>query len=82
MPDNDQEIGSHLRDVRQGRSLTQARLAELVGVSRQTINYIEQGTYCPSTRLALQLAGVLGVAVEDLFYLTNGLASTSKRNVR
>lgn len=69
MPDNDQEIGSKLRDVRTSRELTQAQLAELVGVSRQTINYIEQGTYCPSTRLALQLARELEVAVEDLFYL-------------
>ena len=52
--------------------VTMSRLAERVGVSRQTINYIEQGTYCPSTRLALQLAAALGVSVEDLFYLTNG----------
>jgi putative transcriptional regulator len=75
MPDNGQEIGSNLRDVRQSRSLTQAQLAELVGVSRQTINYIEQGTYCPSTRLALQLAMALEVSVEDLFYLTNHVSS-------
>lgn len=72
MPDGTDEIGSNLRDIRQSRSLTQAQLAELVGVSRQTINYIEQGTYCPSTKLALQLARTLDVAVEELFYLTNG----------
>ena len=74
MPDNEQEIGSNLRDVRTDRELTQAQLAELVGVSRQTINYIEQGTYCPSTKLALQLARELDVPVEELFYLvkTNG----------
>ncbi|HVK40284.1 MAG TPA: helix-turn-helix transcriptional regulator [Candidatus Kapabacteria bacterium] len=78
MPDNDQEIGSNLRTVRQDRSLTQAQLAALVGVSRQTINYIEQGTYCPSTRLALQLADVLGVVVEDLFYLTHGASAKSR----
>lgn len=69
MPENAEQIGSNLRDVRQARSLTQAQLAELVGVSRQTINYIEQGTYCPSTKLALQLAQELDVAVEDLFFL-------------
>jgi DNA-binding XRE family transcriptional regulator len=74
MPDNEQEIGSNLRHVRSACALTQAQLAELVGVSRQTINYIEQGTYCPSTKLALQLARELDVAVEDLFFLvkTNG----------
>jgi putative transcriptional regulator len=69
MPDNAKEIGSNLRDVRQSRELTQAQLAGLVGVSRQTINYIEQGAYCPSTRLALELARTLDVTVEDLFYL-------------
>src|SRR5688500_4887565 len=69
MPENAEQIGSNLRDVRQSPALTQAQLAELVGVSRQTINYIEQGTYCPSTKLALQLAQELEVAVEDLFYL-------------
>ena len=71
MSENVQEIGSNLRDIRQSRTLTQAQLAELVGVSRQTVNYIEQGTYCPSTKLALQLARALDVAVEDLFYLVN-----------
>ncbi len=69
MSGNGREIGSRLREVRTGRNLTQAKLAELVGVSRQTINYIEQGTYCPSTRLALQLARTLESRVEDLFYL-------------
>jgi putative transcriptional regulator len=69
MSENGHEIGSRLKDVRTGRSLTQAQLAELVRVSRQTINYIENGTYCPSTKLALQLAQVLAVKVEDLFYL-------------
>ena len=69
MSDNHVEIGSNLREIRIARDLTQAHLAELVGVSRQTINYIEQGTYCPSTKLALQLARELDVTVEDLFFL-------------
>ena len=41
----------------------------MVSVSRQTINYIENGTYCPSTKLALQLARTLDTTVEELFYL-------------
>ena len=45
MSGNGREIGSRLREVRTGRNLTQAKLAELVGVSRQTNNYIEHGTY-------------------------------------
>jgi putative transcriptional regulator len=71
MSNNGQEIGSLLRDVRGGKGLTQGELAEMVGVSRQTINYLEQGTYCPSTKLALQLARALDVTVEDLFYLND-----------
>jgi len=58
-----------LRDIRKHAGITQAELAERVGVSRQTINYVENGTYCPSTYLALRIARELGVIVEDLFYL-------------
>ncbi|MEL6330249.1 MAG: helix-turn-helix transcriptional regulator [Planctomycetota bacterium] len=52
--------------------LTQAGLAEAVGVSRQSINAIEKGRYVPSTVLALKLARVLRVRVEDLFALEPG----------
>lgn len=47
--------------------LTQAQLAELVGVSRQTIVAVESGGYAPSVYLALALAEHLGVTVEALF---------------
>lgn len=50
--------------------LTQESLAEQVGVSRQTINSMEKGKYVPSTVLALKLAKVFGVKVEELFELT------------
>lgn len=49
--------------------LTQAELADLVGVTRQTIHSIESGKYNPSIELALRLARELGLAVEDLFEL-------------
>ncbi len=49
--------------------LTQAQLAELVGVSRQTIHSIEKGKYIPSTTLALKLAKALDRSVEQLFTL-------------
>lgn len=49
--------------------MTQADLAELVGVSRQAINAIETGKYIPSTVLAIKLARVFGKAVEDIFQL-------------
>lgn len=47
--------------------LTQAELAERAGVTRKSVNAIEAGHMVPSTLLALKLAKVLGVAVEDLF---------------
>lgn len=60
-------------DVRKHRFLrgqmTQEQLAAQVGVSRQTIIAIEKGSYNPSVGLALRIAGVFGVAVEDVFRL-------------
>jgi putative transcriptional regulator len=49
--------------------LSQQELADLVGVSRQTIVSIERGDYAPSVKLALLLAKKLEVKVEDLFIL-------------
>ena len=51
------------------KNITQARLAELVNVSRQTINAIELGKYNPSTILALKIAHVFERAVHDIFEL-------------
>lgn len=50
-------------------NITQAELASRVQVSRQAINSIEAGKYVPSTVLALRLAKVFGVSVEDIFEL-------------
>ncbi len=50
-------------------NLTQAQLAELIGVSRQTINAIEKGKYVPSTVLALKMGRVFGKPVEEFFFL-------------
>ncbi len=66
---NEPSIATRLRELRTARDLTQAQLADLVGVSRQTINYIEKGDYAPSVKLALLLARVLEVRVEDIFSL-------------
>ena len=49
--------------------LTQAELADLVRVSRKTINTVENGVFTPSATLALLLARALGVPVEALFFL-------------
>lgn len=50
---------------------TQEELARRVGVTRKTINTIENGIFVPSTVLALKLARVFGVRVEDLFQLAD-----------
>jgi putative transcriptional regulator len=63
------ELQNTLRDERARRNLTQAQLAELVGVSRKTINTVENGIFVPSTTLALKLAKALETTVEALFQL-------------
>ncbi|MGP9623530.1 helix-turn-helix transcriptional regulator [Corynebacterium sp. AOP34-AQ2-28] len=60
---------SNLKQVRTGAGLTQARLAQVVGVSRQTIISIERGDYAPSVFLALRVARALSASVEDIFVL-------------
>jgi putative transcriptional regulator len=57
--------------VREERRWTQADLAGRVGVSRQTINSIETGRFEPSLGLALKLARLLEMPVEELFSLTD-----------
>lgn len=49
--------------------MTQAGLAEAIGVSRQTINAMEKNKYVPSTELALRIAKLFKIKVEDLFSL-------------
>ena len=66
-----ESLTNRLREERARRNLTQAELAELVGVSRKTINTVENGIFVPSTILALRLARALNVAVEKLFQLTD-----------
>jgi len=62
-------LGNRLKDARTRLNLTQAELALLAGVSRKTINTVENGVFVPSTLLALMLARSLGMRVEELFYL-------------
>ena len=62
-------LESRLREERTKRGLTQAQLAEMVGVSRKTINTVENGVFIPSTVLALRLAAALKTTVEALFKL-------------
>ncbi len=52
----EQTLGNSLKEARTAAGLTQAELAEMVGVSRKTINTVENGVFIPSTLLALKLA--------------------------
>lgn len=47
--------------------MTQAELADKIGVTRQTINAIEQGKYSPTLEMAFQIARVFGLKLEDVF---------------
>jgi putative transcriptional regulator len=58
-----------IRVERAIKNITQAELAELIGVSRQTINTIESNRYVPSTVLSLKIARVFGKPVEEIFIL-------------
>ena len=65
----DERLSTTLKVQRAMRDLTQADLADMVGVTRKSINAIEAGRMVPSTVLALKLAQVLGTRVEDIFKL-------------
>lgn len=60
---------NRLKVQRAIKDITQAQLAEAIGVSRQSINTIEKGKFVPSTVLALKIARYFGVPVEELFML-------------
>jgi len=62
-------LGNRLKEFRTERGLTQTELALRIGVSRKTINTVENSVFVPSTILALSLARALGTTVEQLFQL-------------
>ena len=63
---------NNIRVERAIKDITQADLAEQIGVSRQTINTIESNKYVPSTVLALKIARVFGKPLEEIFMLEGG----------
>ena len=60
---------NNISEERAIKNITKAELADLIGVSRQTINTIESNRYVPSTVLALKIARVFGKPVEQVFFL-------------
>lgn len=67
----DPRLASRLKEARIAAGLTQAEMAEKAGVSRKTINTVENGVFIPSTIIALSLARALDLKVEDLFWLAD-----------
>jgi putative transcriptional regulator len=65
-------LGNRLKEARSRLGLTQTELAERIGVSRKTINTVENFVFVPSTTLALMLARMLNTTVEELFYVIDG----------
>ena len=61
-------LKNHLKEARIQKHLSQARLAQMVGVSRNTISSIETGQFNPTAKLALILCIALDKKFEDLFY--------------
>jgi putative transcriptional regulator len=73
-------ISNTIRRLRFERNeMTQQDLAELVGVTRQTINAIEAGKYSPSLEVAFRIAVALGVRLEDVFSYEANTSSTGAK---
>jgi putative transcriptional regulator len=56
-----------MKELREKRQLTQEQLAQMVGVRRETILFLEKGKYNPSLQLAHDIAKVLGTTIEEVF---------------
>jgi len=61
-------LKNHLKEIRSEKNLSQNALAEMVGVSRNTISSIETGQFCPTAKLALILCVALDKKFEEIFY--------------
>lgn len=66
--DNELSLHNHLAEIRKEKKLSQAELAKMVGVSRNTISSIETGQFNPTAKLALILCIALDKTFEEIFY--------------
>jgi len=64
-----ERLANRLKERRTELGLTQAELAERVGVTRKTVNTVENGIFTPSATLAIKLSQALGLNVEQLFWI-------------
>ena len=64
-----EKLVSRIREYRELNNMKQQDLADLLGVSRQTIFYLEKGTYTPKLTLSLNIARIFDKPTEEIFYL-------------
>lgn len=64
-----ERLANKIKQRRGELGLTQSELAEQVGVTRKTVNTVENGVFTPSATLAIKLAAALGLSVEQLFWI-------------
>jgi putative transcriptional regulator len=69
----DIQYGNRVKLARVEKGLTQAQLAELVGITRQTIGLIEAGKYNPTIKLCLRIAQVTEKSLDQLFWIKKDL---------
>lgn len=65
-------LETRVKEYREKAGYKQSELAEMVGARRETIVHLENGKYNPSLKLAMDIAKVFGVTVEELFTFTEG----------
>lgn len=66
----DDAAANRVKELRARLGVNQQELGSLVGASRQTVSLIERGDYHPSVLLALRIAKVFGVPLEEVFFIT------------
>ncbi len=64
-----EKLVSLIKELREERAMQQQDLAHLLGVSRQTIYYLEKGTYTPKLTLSLNIARIFNKPIEEIFFL-------------
>lgn len=62
------KLKNHLKEIREEKGFSQQKLADMIGVSRNTISSIETGQFCPTAKLALILCVALDKKFEEVFY--------------